>query len=111
MIGQNVFDIGGDDDESAENEEEDEDDGDGGLFDDIKDDVSDTIDDVKDDITDKINEKGDEAADALADRLGVSEWYSIHVMSACEGNYEPNATESSPSLNITDCTDSSPTCE
>jgi hypothetical protein len=32
-------------------------------------------------------------------------------MSACHGSWEPNSTVSSPSLNVTDCTDTTPTCK
>ena len=47
-------------------------------------------------------------ADELAKELGISEWYSVHVMDSCDGNYKPNVTAKSPSLKVTNCTHSGP---
>lgn len=107
MIGQNVIPFDDNEEDSADTQ--DSDDSDGGFFDDIKDDVKDKFDDVKDDAQDKINDISNDIADRLADELGISDWYSIHIMSACEGEFEPNATDSSPSLNVTNCSESTPT--
>lgn len=86
---------------------------------DLADDLRDKLDDAKDDAKDKLGELGDDARDKandlsndvidqVADRLGISDWYSIHVMSACHGSWEPNATDPSPSLNVTNCQDTTP---
>ncbi|OAA65711.1 Actin cortical patch SUR7/pH-response regulator PalI [Niveomyces insectorum RCEF 264] len=37
----------------------------------------------------------DTAADDMASVLGISQFYSLHVLGACEGTYAPNATASS----------------
>ncbi|RYP06425.1 hypothetical protein DL764_003161 [Monosporascus ibericus] len=68
------------------------------------DDVGDEIDDLQDQVTDKVGEVLDSAADKLADALGISQWYSFHIMSACEGNFAPNATEVGAWYNTTNCT-------
>lgn len=99
MLGHNLLDVS---DDASANEKEDE--GDGGFLDRI----SDKWDEVKDDVKEGINDITGSIADELADTLGISEWYSIHVMEACEGQYKPNATNPSAGLNVTNCTDSSP---
>ncbi|POR38809.1 Uncharacterized protein TPAR_00994 [Tolypocladium paradoxum] len=71
-------------------------------------DVKNWWDDVKGDAKDQINGIKGGVADKLASKLGVSQWYSLHVMDSCEGNWSPNATAPNPSLNVTNCTTSSP---
>ena len=100
MLGHNMLDLDGDDSSN------DDDDDDGGLLDKI----GDKWDDVKDDIEGEINDLTGNIADELADTLGISEWYSLHVMDACEGSYKPNATSPGAGLNVTNCTDSDPNC-
>jgi hypothetical protein len=43
------------------------------------------------------------AADAIADRLNISDFYAVHVMNYCEGEFEPNATDRDASKNTTHC--------
>lgn len=100
MLGHNMLETDGD---ASTN---DNDDDDGSFFDR----VSDKWNEVKDDIKDEINDITGNIADELADTLGISEWYSIHVMDACQGQYKPNATAKNAGLNVTDCTDSDPGC-
>lgn len=61
------------------------------------DELGDKFDDIKDDLQDA-------AADQLADALGIEEWYSLHILNMCMGNYAPNATEDGASKNATECT-------
>ena len=100
MIGRNILDKAKDDDKDS---------GKGGSG---KDgplgDLKNWWDDAKDDAKDKIDDIKSGAADKLASKLGISQWYSLHVMDSCEGNWSPNATDLSPSLNVTNCTSSSP---
>lgn len=98
----NTFNFGGDD-----NNPDTQEDGDGGFLDDIVDGVRDTVNDVTDSVQDFLNDAGNEVAERLAQELGISEWYSIHVLTACEGNFSPNATDPDPGLNTTDCTSGS----
>ncbi|CAH0015604.1 unnamed protein product [Clonostachys rhizophaga] len=77
-------------------------DDDGGFLDSLKDKWN----DVKQDVTEKINDVVGDVAGDVAESIGISEWYSIHVMNACEGDYSPNSTVSGASLNITNCTTS-----
>jgi len=57
-----------------------------------------------DSIIDDFNEIGNDIADKLAAELGISQWYSLHLMDMCEGSYSPNATHKGASKNITSCT-------
>lgn len=53
------------------------------------------------------NDLGDienDIADKLAEELGIQQWYSMHLMTLCEGMYKPNATARNARLNITHCT-------
>lgn len=52
------------------------------------------------------NDRLNEAAGGLARRLTVPDWYSLHVMAACQGNFEPG-----PGLNVTNCTVTAPARE
>ncbi|KAF5670879.1 hypothetical protein FHETE_4327 [Fusarium heterosporum] len=98
MIGHNLLDI---DDSASTNDNKDDD---GGFFDK----VTDKWHEVKDDIKGKINDITGDIADELADTIGISEWYSIHVMATCDGQYKPNATNPGAGYNVTNCTNSAP---
>ncbi|KAF3766356.1 hypothetical protein M406DRAFT_339597 [Cryphonectria parasitica EP155] len=45
-----------------------------------------------------------EIADTLATELGIGEFYTVHAMDFCQGDYSPNATVPSASHNVTNCT-------
>lgn len=113
MIGHNMFTLDEDskDDDNKDDEDDNDDDDDGGFFDDLGDDISDTWDDVQQSVEDKLKEELNDItgsiADELAETLGVAEWYSMHVMSSCEGYFKPNAT-ASKGLNITECSRTAP---
>lgn len=51
-----------------------------------------------------LDDIGNDVADKLADELGIEQFYSLHVMNMCEGNYAPNATASNAWQNTTNCT-------
>ncbi|KAF3024275.1 hypothetical protein E8E14_013077 [Neopestalotiopsis sp. 37M] len=55
-------------------------------------------------ISDELSEIEDDIADKLSEELGISQWYSLHVMTACEGNFAPNATTPGAWYNTTNCT-------
>lgn len=97
MIGHNVLDTGSD--ASSKNNNEDD-----GFFGK----VTDKWNEVKDDVKGKINNITGDVADKLADTIGISEWYSIHVMATCDGQYKPNATAPGAGYNVTNCTNSAP---
>ncbi|CAK7197416.1 hypothetical protein SEUCBS139899_000062 [Sporothrix eucalyptigena] len=46
----------------------------------------------------------DSAADDMASVLGISEFYSLHVMNVCEGTFAPNATTDGAWRNVSSCT-------
>ncbi|KAI5922612.1 actin cortical patch SUR7/pH-response regulator pali [Camillea tinctor] len=60
--------------------------------------------DIGDDITDEINDIANDYADRIAEELGISQWYSLHIMTACEGDFAPNATSPGAWYNTTNCT-------
>lgn len=97
MLGHNILD-------TSSNSSSSSGDDDGGILDTFKD----KWDEAKDEVKGAINDITGEIADQLADALGISEWYSIHVMDACEGFFKPNATSPGAGLNVTDCTQSPP---
>ena len=66
--------------------------------------LGDKADDLKDDVTDKVNDALNDAADKLADELGISQWYSFHVMNVCQGDFASNVTVSGAWYNTTNCT-------
>lgn len=100
-IGYNLVDFGNDE-ENNQDTEEDEDDG--GFFDDIVDGAEDAVDDLQDSVQDQLNELGNAAADELAEALGLNEWYSMHVMTVCQGLYKPESNN----LNISHCNNTAP---
>jgi len=55
-------------------------------------------------LVDDLNEIVGEVADKLAGELGISQWYSFHLLDMCEGTYKPNATAKGANKNITHCT-------
>ncbi|KAI1447645.1 hypothetical protein F5Y02DRAFT_415643 [Annulohypoxylon stygium] len=65
-------------------------------------------DDIEGAITDQLNDIIGDVADELSKELGISQWYSIHVMTACEGNFAPNATNADAWYNTTNCTAQAP---
>ncbi|KAH0496792.1 hypothetical protein TgHK011_004138 [Trichoderma gracile] len=99
MLGQDMFQS----DDSADSSNASEDDGDS-----LWDKITDKVDDIKDDVKGKISDIVGDIADDLADELGISDWYSLHIMNACMGSFGPNATTSHYKLNTTNCTSSSP---
>lgn len=42
--------------------------------------------------------------DKLAKKLGIHQFYSLHLMDACEGDFTPNATVPGAGYNVTNCT-------
>ena len=96
-IGQNIFNTTDDDSGSDDH----------GLLGDI----ANAWDDIKDKLKDELNHLENELADDLAKALGVSEWYSVHVLDVCRGYYKPNATAPNAGLNVTNCTNATPHSE
>ncbi|KAI2606710.1 hypothetical protein GGR54DRAFT_620410 [Hypoxylon sp. NC1633] len=70
--------------------------------------IEDGLEDIGSDITDELNDIENDIADQLARDLGISQWYSLHIMTACEGNFAPNATSPGAWYNTTNCTAQSP---
>ncbi|KAI8632146.1 hypothetical protein F5Y19DRAFT_423491 [Xylariaceae sp. FL1651] len=66
------------------------------------------LDNLGQDISDGINNITNGIADKVIEELGISEWYSLHVMTACEGMFSPNATNPHAWYNTTNCTAQEP---
>lgn len=97
-IGYDMISSDGGDEASTEEEEDD----DSSFFDNIQD----TWDEAKENVIDELNDLVGDMTGNVADAIGISEWYSLHVMDGCEGNYSPNSTAEDVSLNITQCSGS-----
>ena len=61
------------------------------------------LDDLINDAQDFANDLIGSAADALTDRLNISDFYAVHIMNYCEGEFEPNGTAPGASKNTTRC--------
>lgn len=72
------------------------------------DEIQDGLDDIGDDILDELSDISNDIADQLAQELGISQWYSLHIMNACEGDFAPNATSPGAWYNTTNCTAQAP---
>lgn len=66
---------------------------------------------VASEITDGLNDIGNDVADKLSKELGISQFYSLHLTDACEGNFSPNATTPGAGYNVTNCTTPMPGCK
>lgn len=107
-LGNNLFtssndtssDDNDEDDKDDEDKDDEDDDDDGGLIDDINpfnrrrqvgdlvDEAKDKFDETKDKAKDKIGELGNELVDGLAEDLGVKDWYSLHILTFCQGEFK-----------------------
>lgn len=58
-----------------------------------------------------LNDIGNDIADKLSDELGIEQFYSVHVMDLCQGEFEPNATSSHATMNITECSKAMDFCK
>lgn len=64
------------------------------------DDIEGEFDDIRNDITDKLSEK-----------LGIHQWYSMHMMTMCMGTFSPNATAKGASRDVSSCTNVTAMCK
>lgn len=46
----------------------------------------------------------DDVADKLAEKLGIHQWYSLHMMDMCMGTYTPKPTAEDAKQNVSSCT-------
>ncbi|KUI73509.1 hypothetical protein VM1G_09089 [Cytospora mali] len=76
----------------------------GGFFSSLKASATAIVGSVESEAASILNDIGNDVADKLADELGIEQFYSLHVMDTCEGNYAPNATTSGAWANVTNCT-------
>lgn len=66
------------------------------------------LDNAKDGIKDIINDIAGDVIDEVTEKMGISDWYSLHVMTACFGAFKPNASAPNAGLNTTGCRDTMP---
>ncbi|KAL5601093.1 hypothetical protein BROUX41_005923 [Berkeleyomyces rouxiae] len=76
---------------SSDSDEDKENSDDGNFLDTI----TDTASDVADEAKDKLSEIGSDLVDKLAGELGIAQWYSLHLVSACQGNFTDDGLETS----------------
>jgi hypothetical protein len=72
----------------------------GSFFSSVAQNVSNAIEGELEDIA---NDVVGDVADKLAAALGIHQFYSLHLMDLCEGQYEPNATAKGAHKNVTKC--------
>ncbi|KHN95832.1 Actin cortical patch SUR7/pH-response regulator PalI [Metarhizium album ARSEF 1941] len=71
-------------------------------------DVKDWVDDKTSGVKDKLNDITGSIADKIVKKIGIKEWYSLHIMDSCEGYFQPNSSSPNVELNVTKCTSSNP---
>ncbi|RDA82378.1 hypothetical protein CP532_4013 [Ophiocordyceps camponoti-leonardi (nom. inval.)] len=101
-IGHNLFDKRDDDDDDSKN-------GQPALLTDLQGWINDKKGDIEGTIRGKLNEGAGRLADKVVGKLHLAQWYSMHIMDACEGTFEPNFTSPDAKLKTTKCTTSDPT--
>ncbi|KAL7921197.1 actin cortical patch SUR7/pH-response regulator pali [Trichoderma austrokoningii] len=99
-LGQNILKDG----KSSSKSGDDDDDGDESIFGKLMG----KVDDLKDDAKDKLGDIAGDIIANIAEDLGISQWYSVHIMNACQGEFGANSTAAHFTLNTTNCTHSSP---
>lgn len=102
-LGKNLIDLDGDTNPTPTSDNNDLCDGIGGFFGKTCTSATAAVESIKDDVEDTLNGIGNRVADHLADRLGISEFYSLHALTICEGDFKPNATASGADRNVTEC--------
>lgn len=75
----------------------------GGLFSSIEASATALAGSIESEAASILNDIGNDIADKLADELGIEQFYSLHVMDLCQGEFEPNATNPHATMNITEC--------
>ncbi|KAG9237796.1 actin cortical patch SUR7/pH-response regulator pali [Amylocarpus encephaloides] len=75
----------------------------GSLISGAKDCVEGAASNAVDEIQNIANEVAGDIVDKLSQKIGIKQFYSLHLMNRCEGNYKPNATDPSASKNVTKC--------
>jgi hypothetical protein len=76
----------------------------GGMFSSIEASATAVIGSIESEAASILNDVGNDVADKLASELGIEQFYSVHVLDLCQGNYAPNATAENARLNLTSCT-------
>lgn len=77
----------------------------------LREDISDARDRIVDEISDKVNDVTAALADRVTEKLGIEEWYGLHLMTLCEGSYKPNGTAPGADKNVTECTKAKSMCQ
>lgn len=66
--------------------------------------VASAVSSVLSEVKDEMEKIEDELADKLADLLGIHEWYSIHLIDLCYGNFTPKTTAPNATMAVMNCT-------
>lgn len=54
---------------------------------------------------DALQDIQNDIADQLAKKLGIKEFYSIHLVDLCQGDFSPKATDPEATFDVTNCTE------
>jgi hypothetical protein len=63
------------------------------------------------DLIDSATAEANELIDKAAKKLGIKEFYSLHLMNMCEGYYKPNASTPNAGTNVTECSNQTAMCK
>lgn len=110
-LGNNLFtssnETSSDDEDKEDEDDEDDDDEDDSIIPDGVEDLisfrhrrqlGDAIDDAKEKVKEKVGELGNELVDGLTEDLGVKDWYSLHILTFCQGEFK-NSTDNDTEVN------------
>lgn len=53
---------------------------------------------------DEVEKVKDDLADELSAKLGIQQWYAVHLTDLCFGNFTPNATAANSTWGVSNCT-------
>lgn len=76
----------------------------GGFFSSIEASATAAVESLESAAADALNDIGNDIAGKLSQELGIEQFYSLHIMDLCEGDYSPNATAGGAWRNVTNCT-------
>lgn len=54
---------------------------------------------------DALQDIQNDLADQLAKKLGIKEFYSIHLVDLCQGDFSPKPTDPEATFDVTNCTE------
>ncbi|KAH7017598.1 actin cortical patch SUR7/pH-response regulator pali [Ilyonectria destructans] len=96
QLGQNMIDLPGNDNSTISKGDRSD-----GILDTLTDKRKEITDEVMVTVEDGLNAVTSYVVDELTEAIGISEWYSLHVLDFCHGFFTPNTSNPSAGFNIT----------